>query len=125
LEAVLPTAGTRNTTLNTLSQTLTHGGSIRDQKARGLSPSKEERKVRANIKWFTSQITSELPGPKIATSHTSVYALCKLDEKLKKEHQKIDQFKKDDKKIVKNNFMYGSHYQQMDQKYMPKPQAAP
>jgi len=66
---------------------MSHAGSIRDQKAQtGFSPSKEERKVRANIKWFTSQITNELPGPKIAASNTAVYALSKLDDKLKKEH---------------------------------------
>ena len=94
---------------------MAHAGSIRDQKANtGFSPSKEERSVKANIKWFASQITNELPGPRMAASNTTVYALSKLDDKLKKEHQKAEQFKKDDKKIVKNNFMYGSHYQQMD-----------
>jgi hypothetical protein len=63
-----------------------HAGSIRDQKASGHSPNKEERKVKANLKWFTSQITSELPGPKSNNSNTTVYALSKLDEKIKKEH---------------------------------------
>jgi hypothetical protein len=42
----------------------------------------------ANLKWFTSQITNEIPGPRISTSNTSIYALAKLDEKEAQEQQK-------------------------------------
>jgi hypothetical protein len=77
------------------------------------------------LKWFTSQITNELPGPKQNNSHTTVYALHKLDHKIHEEQRKDLQHKTDDRKIVKNHFFYGSHYQQLDQKYMPKPTEAP
>jgi hypothetical protein len=33
----------------------------------------------AHLKWFTSQLTSEIPGPRIPTTHTSIYALAKID----------------------------------------------
>jgi hypothetical protein len=89
------------------------------------SPSKEDRKVNANLRYFTSQITSELPGPKSHVSHTSIHALGKLEERLQREQQKADLFRKDERKVVKNNIFYGSHYQQLEQKYMPTPIQAP
>ena len=98
----------------------------RMQTAKLESPlSKEERKVSSNLKWFTSQITNELPGPKINTSHSTMYALNKLDEKVKKDLQKEENNRKDERKMVKNHIFYGSHYQQLDQKYMPKAVVAP
>jgi hypothetical protein len=39
----------------------------------------------ANLKWFTSQITNELPGPRIPATNTSLFALAKLDEKVASE----------------------------------------
>ena len=49
--------------------------------SREFSPlTKQERKLSANIKWFTSQITNELPGPKIPTTTTSMYALNRFDK---------------------------------------------
>lgn len=98
---------------------------LKDQKAHPISASKEERKVNANLKWFTSQITNELPGPKSATSNSTLYALGKLEDRQQVESQKIEQTKIDARKIVKNHIFYGSLYQQMDQKYMPKPVQAP
>lgn len=75
---------------------------------------KQERKMSANLKWFTSQITNELPGPKIPTTNTSLYALARLDEKIASEQQKHQQMKIDAKKVVKNQVFYGSLYQQLD-----------
>lgn len=74
------------------------------------SASKEERKISANLKYFTSQITNELPGPKMATSNTNLYALSRLDEKLQQEHQKEVLTKTDERKVVKNHIFYGSLY---------------
>ncbi len=80
--------------------------------SREFSPvTKQERKVNSNIKWFTSQITNELPGPKIPTTTTSMYALSKYDEKAYQTESKIEAFKTDSRKVVKNNLFYGSHYQ--------------
>ena len=86
---------------------------------------KEQLTVCKNLKYFTSQITSELPGPRLPNTHTSVYALSKLDQRVQEEQRKMALMKSDEKKVVKNQFFYGSHYQQMDQKYIGKPQPAP
>ena len=40
-------------------------------------------------------MTNELPGPKLNTSHSTMYALGKLDEKIRLEQQKVDLAKRD------------------------------
>ena len=68
----------------------------RPMTGRDESPvTKQERRVSSNLKWFTSQITNELPGPKINSSTTTIYALGKLDEKTRQETQKHETSKMD------------------------------
>lgn len=54
-----------------------------------------------------------------------MYALIKYDDRASQAEAKIEAFKTDSRKVVKNNLFYGSHYQQLDQKYIPKPMEAP
>lgn len=51
---------------------------------------KEERKVNSNLKYFTSQITNELPGPQIPTSNSTVYALTRLQDSTIEENKKLE-----------------------------------